>query len=74
MSEVAIFLYGLVVFSIVSAACMLIVWGIVQERRDREQLDAGPDAHPVSDPVSDVNRAADSGGQAEASGPGDAVR
>jgi len=44
MSEVAIFIYGLVVFAIVSTACWLIVWGIVEERRDREQLDAGPDA------------------------------
>lgn len=44
MSEAAIFIYGLAVFAIVSAACWLIVWGIVEERRDREQLDAGPGA------------------------------
>ncbi|HKJ36390.1 MAG TPA: hypothetical protein VKA36_07480 [Solirubrobacterales bacterium] len=44
MSEIAIFFYGLVVFSIVSAACWIIAWGIVQERRDRRQLDAGPGA------------------------------
>jgi hypothetical protein len=45
MSEAAIFTYGLVVFGIVSAACWMIIWGIVQERRDREGgLDAGPDA------------------------------
>jgi hypothetical protein len=47
MSEAAIFTYGFVVFGIVSAACWMIIWGIVQERRDREQgLDAGPDARP----------------------------
>jgi hypothetical protein len=42
MSEAAIFIYGLVVFSIVAAACGLIVYGIVEERRSREHLDAGP--------------------------------
>ncbi len=47
MSEAAIFAYGFVVFGIVSAACWLIIWGIVQERRDRETLDAGPNARPV---------------------------
>lgn len=48
MSEAAIFAYGFVVFGIVSAACWLIIWGIVQERRDREHgLDAGPDARPA---------------------------
>jgi hypothetical protein len=44
MNEVTIFIYGLVVCAIVATACWLIVWGIVEERRDREQLDAGPDA------------------------------
>jgi hypothetical protein len=44
MSEAAIFIYGLAVFAIVAAACGLIVFGIVEERRSREQLDAGPDA------------------------------
>lgn len=44
MSEAAIFIYGLAVFTIVAAACGLIVFGIVEERRSREQLDAGPDA------------------------------
>lgn len=75
MSEIAIFIYGLAVFSIVSAACLLIVWGIVQERRDRERLDAGPDAHPVPDPVSDVSRdPADADSPARTSGAGGAVR
>ncbi len=41
MNELAIFIYGLVVFAIVSTACWLIIWGIVQERHDREHLDAG---------------------------------
>jgi hypothetical protein len=45
MNDVAIFFYGLVVTAIVATACWLIVWGIIQERRDREQLDAGPDAN-----------------------------
>lgn len=44
MSEAAIFIYGLAVFTIVSAACGLIVFGILEERRSREHLDAGPDA------------------------------
>ncbi len=39
MSDVVIFVYGLVVFTIVSAACWMIVWGIVAERRDRERLE-----------------------------------
>lgn len=46
MSEIAIFLYGLAVFSIVAVACWIIVWGIFQERRDRETTDAGPGARP----------------------------
>ncbi len=46
MSEVAIFTYGLVVFAIVSAACWLIVWGIYQERRDRQQMEG--EASPES--------------------------
>ena len=62
MSEVAIFLYGLVVFAIVSAACWLIIWGIFEERRDRETLDAGPNV-----------RAAASGSGAAAPVPPDAA-
>jgi hypothetical protein len=51
MSELAIFIYGLVVFSIVSTACWLIVYGIINERRDRQTLDAGPDARPLDPPA-----------------------
>lgn len=50
MNATAIFFYGLVVFAIVATACWLIVWGIIEERRDREHLDAGPDARPVDRP------------------------
>lgn len=49
MSELAIFIYGLVVFTIVAAACTLIVYGIITERRSREQLDAGPEARDPAD-------------------------
>lgn len=49
MSELAIFIYGLVVFSIVAAACTLVVYGIITERRSREQLDAGPEARDPSE-------------------------
>jgi hypothetical protein len=38
---VAIFIYGTVVFSIVCAALGLIVWGIVNERRDRVSYEHG---------------------------------
>jgi hypothetical protein len=51
MSELAIFIYGFVVFSIVSTACWLIVYGIINERRDRQTLDAGPDARPLESPA-----------------------
>ena len=37
----AIFIYGVVVFSIVCAALALIGWGIVNERRDRTSFDQG---------------------------------
>ena len=45
MSSVGIFVFGVVVTTIVIAACWLIAWGIVTERRDRlrtesEQHDA----------------------------------
>lgn len=39
MTGGAIFAYGIVVSAIVAAACWLIVWGIIQERRDREALE-----------------------------------
>lgn len=51
MSEVAIFLFGLVVFAIVATACGLIGWGIITEQRDRMRTDAEADAagaHEVS--------------------------
>lgn len=48
MNSVAIFLYGLAVTAIVGAACYLVVRGIIEDRRDREQIDAGPGAHPPS--------------------------
>lgn len=35
----AIFIYGTVVFAIVSIALGLIVWGIVNERRDRTRFE-----------------------------------
>ncbi len=44
MNEVAIFIYGIVVFAIVAGACSLIGYGIVTERRDRLQLDAEAEA------------------------------
>lgn len=50
MSDLAIFIYGLLVTAIVAAACILIVWGIVQERRDREGMEVdvavGSGSHP----------------------------
>ena len=35
-----IFIYGALVFAIVAAACAMIAWGIVAERRDRSKLEA----------------------------------
>ena len=39
--SVAIFIYGTVVFAIVSAALGLIAWGITNERRDRMRFEQG---------------------------------
>ncbi len=39
--NVAIFVYGSVVFGIVSLAMSLLVWGIVNERRDRTRFEQG---------------------------------
>ena len=39
--NLAIFIYGLVVFGIVSLALSLIAWGIVNERRDRVSYEQG---------------------------------
>jgi hypothetical protein len=36
MSELGIFLYGLVVTALVAGALGLIAWGIVKEKRDRQ--------------------------------------
>jgi membrane protein implicated in regulation of membrane protease activity len=41
MSAAAIFVYGTIVFAIVVAALALLVWGIVNERRDRERFEQG---------------------------------
>jgi hypothetical protein len=41
MSLVGIFIYGVVVFASVAAALGLIVWGIVNERRDRVRYPQG---------------------------------
>jgi hypothetical protein len=38
---IGIFLYGVVVFALVSAALGLLAWGIVNERRDRTQFEQG---------------------------------
>jgi hypothetical protein len=40
MSSVGIFVFGVFVTTIVVAACWLIAWGIVTERRDRRRLEA----------------------------------
>jgi hypothetical protein len=38
---IGIFLYGVVVFSLVSVALGLLAWGIVNERRDRTRFEQG---------------------------------
>jgi hypothetical protein len=38
---IGIFLYGVFVFALVSAALGLLGWGIVNERRDRTQFEQG---------------------------------
>jgi len=38
MSLVGIFIFGLFITGIVTAACGLIVYGLVTERREREEL------------------------------------
>ena len=38
MESVGIFIFGLFITAIVAAACGLIVYGIVTERREREEL------------------------------------
>jgi hypothetical protein len=39
--NLAIFIYGSVVFAVVAAALGLLVWGIVNERRDRVRFEQG---------------------------------
>jgi hypothetical protein len=41
MSLVGIFIFGLFITGIVSAACGLIVFGIISERRERDELGEG---------------------------------
>ncbi|MEX1219224.1 MAG: hypothetical protein WEB05_02425 [Solirubrobacterales bacterium] len=41
MTAVGIFIFGLFITAIVSTACALIVWGIVSERRERDELEEG---------------------------------
>jgi hypothetical protein len=38
---IGIFLYGIVVFALVCGAISLLAWGIVNERRDRTQVEQG---------------------------------
>jgi hypothetical protein len=40
MENVGIFIFGLAITAIVIAACGLIVYGIITERREREKLEA----------------------------------
>ena len=52
MSSLGILLYGAVVTAIVATACYLVVRGIIEDRRDRAELDAGPWARmPSGGPV-----------------------
>ncbi len=52
MEYVGIFLFGIVVTAIVITACFLIVFGIITEKQEREELEAQqaidprPDAGP----------------------------
>jgi hypothetical protein len=38
MESVGIFIFGLFITAIVAAACGLIIYGIITERREREEL------------------------------------
>jgi hypothetical protein len=40
MNAAGIFIFGVFVFAFVAAACVLIAYGIVAERRDRQALEA----------------------------------
>lgn len=65
MNEIGIFLFGLVVISIVCAACVLIGWGMITERRDRVETDAHADAMGAQH----VTTATGEGGRTQATGP-----
>jgi hypothetical protein len=41
MSAAGIFIYGIVVASLVATALGLLAWGIVNERRDRHSVEQG---------------------------------
>jgi hypothetical protein len=47
MSGLGIFIYGLVVTSLVAFALGLLAWGIVKERRDRHSLAQGREVFGV---------------------------
>ena len=47
MEYVGIFLFGIVVSAIVVAACFLIVFGIVTEKQEREELEAQQAMDPI---------------------------
>lgn len=65
MNEIGIFLFGLAVFSLVGAACVLIGWGMITERRDRAETDAHADAMGAQH----VTTATGESGQTHATGP-----
>jgi hypothetical protein len=46
VNDAGIFVFGVVVFAVVAAACGLIVYGIVAERRERKGLEA-EQGHPL---------------------------
>ena len=48
MEYAGIFAFGLVITMIVFAACGLIVYGIVTERQEREQLEAEQEADRIA--------------------------
>ena len=42
---IGIFLYGVAVFALVTAAVALLAWGIVNERRDRTEFEQGSEVY-----------------------------
>ena len=59
MTEVAIFLYGLVVTGIVAGACAIVAAGIASDKRHREGLDAAADAVNASNVESATSTSGD---------------